>query len=90
MVKKGKKAEAAPQDAPAGESQEEAEPAPAARLTPEQKRIAESREALKHPCPAGQQFFEAPDGFIIMGEAKHHHVTYRMGNGKTMLINPRR
>lgn len=60
---------------------------PAAR---EAARIASSRKALEHPLPVGQQFFEAPDGFIIIGEADKHHIPYRQPNGKTININPRR
>jgi hypothetical protein len=56
-----------------------------------QKRIAESREALKHPPEPGQAFFEAPDGYVIVGEADRAHVWYRYGNGgQGMWINPRR
>lgn len=55
------------------------------------ERIAESREALKHPLAPGMKFFEAPDGYIIVGEANRDHVPYRYGNnGKGMSINPRR
>ena len=60
-------------------------------LTPEHQRIAESRKALEYPLDAGQQFFEAPDGFIIVAEADRQHVMYRQGNGgKGMMINQRR
>lgn len=60
-------------------------------LTPEQQRIRESREVLKHPLPSGMAFFEAPDGFIIMAEADQPDVLYRQGNnGKGMRINPMR
>ncbi len=59
-------------------------------LTKAQKKIAESREALKHPLPVGQQFFEAPDGYIVVGEADKAHAQYRMIDGKIMTINPRR
>jgi len=58
-----------------------------AELTPDQIRIAESREVLKHPLEEGQEFFEAPDGFIIVGEKGRGRVFYRAGN---MYINPMR
>jgi hypothetical protein len=55
------------------------------------ERIAESREALKHDLSPGQAFFEAPDGFIIVGDADRDHVLYRQGNnGQGMRINKRR
>ena len=55
------------------------------------ERIADSRKALKQPLPAGSKFFEAPDGYIIVGDAKRDYVHYRYGNdGKGMLINPKR
>lgn len=53
--------------------------------------IAESRKALDHPLQAGQAFFEAPDGHIIVAESDRPHVWYRQGNnGEGMWINPRR
>lgn len=65
-------------------------PAPKRALSEQERRIAESREALAHPLAAGQQFFEAPDGFVIVAEAGRAHVLYRPLHGKEMLINPRR
>lgn len=54
-------------------------------------RIAESRKALEHPLPLGQQFFEAPDGEILIGEAdKTHMWNRRMNGGKGGWINPKR
>lgn len=62
-------------------------PAPAS----EAQRIAESREALKHPLPAGMKFFESPEGYIVVGEANREHVFCRhAAHGKGMNINPRR
>lgn len=57
----------------------------------DEERIAESRKALNQPLAPGQQFFEAPDGMIIIGEADRTQVFYRQGNGgKGMHINPKR
>lgn len=54
-------------------------------------RIAESRKALEHPLSPGQQFFEAPDGEILIGEADKTHLWSRRANGgKGGWINPRR
>lgn len=53
--------------------------------------ISESRKALDHGLEPNQAFFEAPDGFIIVGEASMGKMYYRAGNGgKGMWINPRR
>ena len=53
--------------------------------------ITESREALKHPLAPGQEFFEAPDGYIIVAETGRDTVWYRGGNdGKGQWINKRR
>lgn len=53
--------------------------------------ITESREALNHPLQVGQSFFEAPDGYIIVGDEKQDRVFYRAGNGgKGYWINKRR
>lgn len=53
--------------------------------------IAESREALKFPVPVDQEFYEAPDGYIIVAEAGKNHVWYRQGNnGEGQWINPMR
>ena len=54
------------------------------------RRIAESREVLKHPLSAGQQLFEAPDGYIIVGEASQPHMVDRRAGKSWKWINPRR
>jgi hypothetical protein len=71
--------------------EEERQETPQAVLTADQKRIADSRKALKHPLDPGQKFFEAPDGTIMVGEANKNHMWWRAGNGgHGMHINPRR
>jgi hypothetical protein len=53
--------------------------------------VAESRKALLQPLGAGQAFFEAPDGYIVVGEADRPHAIYRQGNnGRGMKINQMR
>jgi hypothetical protein len=53
--------------------------------------ITESRQALNQPLSPGQEFYEAPDGYIIVAETGRDHVWYRGGNdGKGMYINKRR
>lgn len=53
--------------------------------------IEESRKSLEHPLQVGQAFFEAPDGYIIVGDEKQDRVFYRAGNGgKGYWINKRR
>lgn len=53
--------------------------------------IAESRKALDQPLAPGQQFFESPDGEIIIGEADKTHIwSRRMNNGRGGFVNPRR
>jgi translation initiation factor IF-2 len=64
--------------------------APAKPLTEDQKRIAESRESLKHPAGPNQKFFEAPDGFIIVAESDRDHVPERRPGKPWKVINPRR
>lgn len=55
------------------------------------ERIAESRKALTEPLGPDQAFFEAPDGFIMVGDKDRRSLLYRAGNGgKGMLINQRR
>lgn len=59
--------------------------------TAKQMKIDESREVLKHPLLPGQQLFEAPDGYIIVGDADKAHVWYQdLNDGKGGMINPRR
>lgn len=53
-------------------------------------RIAESRELLKQPIPAGLKVFEAPDGFVVLAEAKAPYVLYTPTGGKEIRIHPRR
>lgn len=60
-------------------------------LSAEQKRILDSREALKHPLAKGQKFFESPEGYIVVGEDSANDVWCRQANnGKGCKINPRR
>lgn len=55
------------------------------------ERIAESRRALDQKLAPGQCFFEAPDGYVMIGEADRPHAWYREGNGgHGCWINPRR
>lgn len=50
--------------------------------------IEKSREVLKHQLAPGQAFFEAPDGFVIVGEESKDRAFYRAGNnGKGLWIN---
>lgn len=57
----------------------------------DRERIAESRKALAFVLPPEQQFFEAPDGMIIVGDSDRPHVFYRQGNGgEGCFINPMR
>lgn len=50
--------------------------------------IEKSREVLKHPLAPGQAFFEAPDGFVVVGEESKDRAFYRAGNnGKGLWIN---
>jgi len=58
---------------------------------PDQVYINESRKALNYPLPAGQKFFESPDGEIIVGEASKDQVwSRRMNKGHGGWVNPRR
>lgn len=57
----------------------------------------EIKEVLKHEAPkleplaAGQAYFEAPDGEIIIGDEGKNEIWYRKGNdGKGMWINKKR
>lgn len=59
-------------------------------VTPDAQRIAESRKALEHPLSAGQRFFEAPDGFIVVAEADRSHIRDRRSGHVGEWINPRR
>ena len=60
-------------------------------LNPDQAYINESRKALNFPLPAGQKFFESPDGEIIVGEATNDQVwSRRMNKGHGGWVNPRR
>jgi hypothetical protein len=57
----------------------------------EASRIAESREALKHPLPFGNKFFESPEGYIVIAESDRADVWCRYANkGKGMKIQPMR
>lgn len=56
------------------------EPAKAVQVKPELE-----------PLGPGQQYFEAPDGTVLIGEDTNPHMWYRAGNnGKGMWINPKR
>lgn len=56
-------------------------------LTP----VEESRTVLEHPLDPGQQFFESPEGFIVIGEKDRGRVWCRAANdGKGMWVNPMR
>ncbi len=66
------------------------ETAPEAEVQKPVGRIAESREALKSPLPAGQKFFEAPDGWIGIGEESQTYMFYTPDGGHEIRINPRR
>jgi hypothetical protein len=56
-------------------------------LTP----IEDSRLALKQPLGEGQQYFESPEGFIVVGEKNRGRVWCRQANlGSGMWINPMR
>lgn len=64
---------------------------PVKKKTAHEIAIEESRKVLEHPLSPGQRFFEAPDGYIIVGEADAQKILYRAGNdGKGMYINPMR
>jgi len=61
------------------------------RVVSDTERIAESRKVLDVPLAPGQQFFETPDGEIIIGEADKTAVwSRRMNGGKGGWVNPRR
>lgn len=71
--------------------QERAEKFSEKALGPDEQRIKESRSALLQPLPAGQNFFETPDGEIIIGEADREQVwSRRMNGGRGGWVNPRR
>ena len=58
---------------------------------PAKDKIAESRKALDTPLEPGQAFFEAGDGFIMVGEADRPHLWYKAGNnGDGCHINKKR
>lgn len=63
---------------------------PAKPETEDEKRIRESREALKHPLAPNQKFFEAPDGFVVAGESDRDHMPERRPNKPWKNLNPRR
>lgn len=64
---------------------------PAIELSPIDKRIAESRKLLEVPLDPGQQYFESPEGEIIVGEKGKDRVWCRsMSKGKGGWANPRR
>ena len=74
---------------PIVEAPKPVEPAPSGPVYP--PHVAESRKQLLIPLQPGQAYFEAPDGFIIIGEADRPWALYRQGNdGKGMRINQRR
>lgn len=58
-----------------------------AELTP----IQVSRKSLEQVLAEGQAFFEAPDGYIVVGDSTADRVFYRAGNnGRGIWINRRR
>lgn len=70
---------------------EVAAPPPAKLLTPEQEAVAESRKVLNVPLDVAQEFFESPEGFIVVGEKGRGKVWCRAANGgRGMFINPLR
>lgn len=53
--------------------------------------LSESRKALLHPLDESQEFFESPEGYIVIGEKGRGRAWCRQANGgKGMWINPRR
>lgn len=56
----------------------------------EEKRI-ESRKLLEQPVPPGMAYFESPEGYVMIGEAKNGTIWCRDSNdGKGQWINQRR
>ena len=50
-----------------------------------------SHKPILEPLQAGQAYFEAPDGHIIIGDDSKNEVWYRQGNGgKGCFINKKR
>ncbi len=61
------------------------------KLTGEAMAIAESRKVLSIPLDASQEFFESPEGYIVIGEKGRGRVWCRAANkGAGMWVNPRR
>jgi hypothetical protein len=53
--------------------------------------IAESRKALNQKLDPSQQFFESPEGYIVIGEVGRGRVWCRQANlGQGQWINPLR
>lgn len=53
--------------------------------------IQESSKPKLEPLGAGQAYFEAPDGTVLIGEDSREQIWYRAGNnGKGMWINKKR
>ena len=53
--------------------------------------VVESKKQEPGPCNSDQQYFEAPDGTIIVGEKSATRIWYRAGNdGEGMWIRPKR
>lgn len=64
---------------------------PKPQMTDFQKKLAESRKVLDIPLTASQEFYESPEGFIVIGEKGRGRVWCREANNfKGMWINPRR
>lgn len=60
-------------------------------LTEFQQKLAESRKVLEIPLQPSQEFFESPEGFIVIGEKGRGRVWCREANNyQGMFINPRR
>lgn len=64
---------------------------PAPVLTSEQSRIVKSREILNVPLTKEQEFYESPEGFIVIGERGKGRMWCRdADHGKGMWVNPKR
>lgn len=69
--------------------------APHAEIKKEKEDVVLSKPVVSKPAlpvlVAGQAYFEAPDGHIIIGEDSKDQTWYRQGNGgKGMWINKKR
>ena len=53
----------------------------------EKENVVLKKEAKLEPLAPGQQYFEAPDGTVLIGESTAQRLWYRKGN---TWINPKR